>query len=340
MTFHEEIIAASFYQELTQRFGDLTTSCSVQGAGVHWHCIAKRGSSNCLVHCFSDVRSRPEYNARFERDSITCARGRTSSLEQAIAAVSDWLDGISLPEMHAKYAFVDKEKRALTRVLEEVTALEPEFVNSVQAELKVEHEEFYTLWFKTPNRACIVSIGGDSELPNAKCSWDDCELIQFHPQDSSQLANVCKRWLSEQAMPSAMRTEFPGLNIDDLAEYYEKGQPIQGEFLRSWDRIEAHYLDLMTNFPESNAILELVHAMRAAGYDRILRAGNSLWSLGLSRSRRHGLKDNQSCIWFKFYRSLMDVTVGTAKPYLKRVPISLTPDVKKLLDSLANLSVS
>lgn len=339
MRFPEEHIAADLYQELIRLFCATTTSCSIKGAGFHWHCTAKRGNSNCLVHCFKDVQSRPEYRISFERDSVTCAIGRTLLRDRAVVAISDWLDGFSLSELYAKYPFVDKAKRTLICLLEEVTALEPEFVHSVQAELKVEYEEFYALLFKTPSRACRISIGGDSELPNAKCSWDDCELIQFQPQDSSQLAIVCKRWLSEEAMPSALRTEFPWLNIDELADSYEKGQPIQDEFLRSWDRVETHYLDLMPNFAASKTILEMVHAMRDAGYDRVLRAGQSLWSLVLSRSRRHGLRLEQHSICFSFHDSKMNVSSRDSDVFLKNVPIELSPDVRKVLDALVVMNI-
>lgn len=48
--------------------------------------------------------------------------------------------------------------------------------------------------------------------------------------------------------------------------------------------------------------------MRERGYDRTLRAGQSLLTFIVSRSRRHGLRADQPRIVFDFHDNGMDVT--------------------------------
>jgi len=77
---------------------------------------------------------------------------------------------------------------------------------------------------------------------------------------------VLKRWLCDVAMPSTMRTEFPWLSIGDIADYYEKGNPVEGEFIKSWDWMQQFYED--DRFPMKALVLKFIAQLRNAGYDR------------------------------------------------------------------------
>jgi ADP-heptose:LPS heptosyltransferase len=108
-------------------------------------------------------------------------------------------------------------------------------------------------------------------------------------------------------MPSALKKEFPELDFGKLAQYYEKGNGIEGEFILSWDDIENFYQEL--EHENKREILKLIKQMREYGFDKTLRAGQSLYTMILSRSRRHGLRDNQDSISFSFdyIKSKMEV---------------------------------
>jgi hypothetical protein len=134
-------------------------------------------------------------------------------------------------------------------------------------------------------------------------------------------------------MPSALRTEFPDIQIGDLADYYERGNPIEGEFIKSWDFIERRYDT--ENFPFRQKVCALIAQMRQKGYDRSLRAGTSLWSLIVSRSRRHGLKENQPSIMFRFRDDGMEVhSYLDNETKEMHSEIELTPEIDKLLKRL------
>lgn len=337
MKFAEETYANDLYVELTRRF-DATvpaTSLSVAGAGVHWHCTAQCGDSLCSIACFN-VRG-PEYYTSFERDSKKIATARIPFRDQTIAAVADWLDGSDLSSLHDRYRFVDHTKRALTQLRDEVLAAAPELKASARVELEHEGADIFCLRVIAADRSCDISFCGKNELPDAKFSWDDCQLFRYRPDDNSQLAAVLKQWLCNRSRPSAMQTEFQWLEIGELAAYYENGKPIEGEFIQSWDSIEEFYRqDWCRGF---DAVLAMIAEMRRAGYDRVLRAGQSLSSLGLSRSRRHGLRAEQRCLWFDFKYGTMNVHANFAGASLQDHPIAFSNDVQRLVDSLIEVSI-
>jgi hypothetical protein len=155
-----------------------------------------------------------------------------------VAAIADWLDGRELSELYARYSFIDHEKRMLTRIREDVLAAAPALKHSARCELEHQVADIYYLRFTTGARSCQISFYGKNELPDAKFSWDECQLFEFQPDDSDPLAAVLRRWLCDDATPSAMRAEFPWLDIGELADYYEIGKPVEGEFVQSWDEIE------------------------------------------------------------------------------------------------------
>lgn len=335
MKYPEEDLAADLHRELTHRLASGHTSLAIQGAGVHWHCSAIRRNSLCSIACFTTPG--PEYYTVFKRESATIATSRIPSRDQTIAAVADWLDGMELPVLYACYPFVDQAKRALCQLRDNVFDAASVLQQSASCQLEHQIADIYYLRFRAGDRSCEISFDGKNPLPDAKFSWDDCQLFQFQPGDHGPLASVLTRWLCDETPPSAMRTAFPWLRIGALADYYEGGNPIEGEFLRSWDRIEEFYREPWCEFP--NAVLELIHAMRSAGHDRVLRAGQAMWSLGLSRSRRHGLRSGQASLWFDFLPPVMDVHAEFAGGGLKDHPIQFTEEVRRLLDALVAVEV-
>jgi len=135
-----------------------------------------------------------------------------------------------------------------------------------------------------------------------------------------------------------MRTEFPDLEIDELADYYERGEPVVGEFMRSWDAIEAYYTETKGG-DYFKAVRGLIRSMREAGYDRQLRAGQSMASFGLSRSHEQGLREDQPRLWFDIGPSEMDVDANFGDGELLGHPVRLTAEVRKLLDGLAQCAI-
>lgn len=138
-------------------------------------------------------------------------------------------------------------------------------------------------------------------------------------------------------MPSALAREFSGVQIGQLARYYEEGRPVEGEFLVSWDEVEKFYRRLP---PPAEKMLQLIADMRQAGYDKMLRAGTSLWRLVVSRSRRHGLRTDQPWIGFAIRGNDMDVLVNMdGEEMLSGLEIAFTSRIDARLKRLAEKTI-
>jgi hypothetical protein len=334
MKYPQEDFAAELHRELTRRFETTIppTRLSVEGAGMHWRCTAERDRSKCTVACLGG----PEYYTTFERDERKSATARTPSREDTLAAVERWLQGADVPDLYACFPFVDRVRRALSRIRDDVLAAAPEVGRSARCELRHLGADIHRLRFEAVDRSCELSFYGKDELPNAVFAWDGCELFRFQPDDHARLAALLKRWLCDRAMPSAVRAEFPWVEIGPLADYYEQGNPVEGEFLQSWDRMERFYDEVADS--QTHRIRAFLAEMRKAGYDRTLRAGQSLFTLVLSRSRRHGLRPGQPWLAFSFHDRGVDVQgwLGPEGEVERTLPeIALTPEVESLLRRLA-----
>jgi hypothetical protein len=137
-------------------------------------------------------------------------------------------------------------------------------------------------------------------------------------------------------MPSALQAEFPWLEPGKLASYYEAGCGIEGEFVVSWDVHEERFADLLfVDHPSRESIVHFLGQLRAAGFDRTLRAGQSVYTFILSRSRRHGLRHGQAYIAFDFMGDEMRVTVGDGTTRkVSNSDIAMTPEIETLLHEL------
>jgi len=70
---------------------------------------------------------------------------------------------------------------------------------------------------------------------------------------------------------------------------------IESGFIKSWDDIENFYVDLLSyeGWDHVKPVQDLIKQLRALGYGKLLRAGQSIYVLVLSRSKNWGLRDNQ-----------------------------------------------
>jgi hypothetical protein len=227
-------------------------------------------------------------------------------------------------------------RRTLTALRDDLCAHAPVLRSGVESEIEDRGGDYHILHFRAEDRACVIEAGGD-QLIHAAFLWDDRPLFASQFEDRQSLSALLNRWVSDRAMPSKMREEFPGLEIDKLADYFERGVPLEGEFVRSWDAIEEFYREDGGDHFESTRAF--IRALREAGYDHLLRAGQSMSIFGLSRSRDQGLRDGQLRLWFEFNPPGMDVDANFASGGLKRHPIQLTQDVRQLLDALAEQAI-
>jgi hypothetical protein len=339
MDFPHETYAKDLHRALSLRCSRPPgTHVAVEGRGVNWTCSAQRRGRSCRICCFDLPRAQgAEYLAFFKDDGRDHATGRTSSQDGVVGAAGDWLDGAGLEALYVRFSFVDSGKRALTALLAETLERSPRLRASASHDVCHDTCDMYHLWFRAKDRACRVAYYGKNRFPDAFFFWDECNLFRFPVEHQVVFAEVLERWLCEDARPSALAREFACVQIGPLARYYEEGRPVEGEFLVSWDEVEEFYGRLPS---PGQKMLPLIADMRQAGYDKVLRAGTSMWTLLVSRSRRHGLRVDQPRIAFLIRDNDMDVVASIdGQETLSGLEIAFVPRIDAMLKRLAEKKI-
>lgn len=321
VTRKEEIFARRLYQELRKEFyGSLSpilkfvgleritelksdVKLSIAGDGVHWHCVASKESRQCTINCFNldwtNLEYKgPEYYTSFEVTGQTIVTGRTFDRTETIGAIKDWLNNRSVNEMYIKFSFIDSKKRQLERLRDNINESYRELLTIGQNEVTTEYVSSHSLWFKNDNRSCKIFYYGYENDPRYIFYWDDSTIFEVIGKNERRLGELIMQWVLRKEMPSTLKLEFPEIDFGQLSEYYENGNGIEGEFMLSWDSIETFFSE--SELDGKVEILKLIRELRNRGFDKTLRAGQSLYTLVLSRSRRHGLREDQDSVSFLF----------------------------------------
>lgn len=117
---------------------------------------------------------------------------------------------------------------------------------------------------------------------------------------------------------------------------------IESEFLQSWDGVQQFYRSHLHSWRKCLVLL-FIASLRRAGYDRKLRAGHSLYSLVLSRSRHYGLSAKQPRVGFEFRGVIMYIVSTDDRGHedkMSWLPIVLFGPVKKALERLSDQPLS
>lgn len=353
-----EIYARRLYKDLRQRFGYKATIAatlrkmlggtlragntllSIEGAGVHWNCSVERGERLCTIHCFNTEHGG-EYYISFEVAEKNVAYGRSSDKTQAIDAVEDWLNYLSLEQLYARHSFVDDVTRTLEIVRAMLLSQQRALADQSQHRLEQDFAGSYLLYFDSAVRGCRISASATHTL--CVFYWDGARIFETSELDINRLGILIKKWVCDVAMPSELQKEFPEVDFGRLSTYYEQGNGIGGEFILSWNALEEFYEDI--NLNNRAEILQLIKTMRAKGFDKTFRAGTSLYSFILSRSRRYGLRLEQPRVRFDFIyiKSVMQVDYygeNGAKHQLSFNTIEYNEAIENLLKELEHAEIS
>jgi len=157
---------------------------------------------------------------------------------------------------------------------------------------------------KNKDRGCRIYPYHFSKIPKYEFEWDDCPLFKISSNDVKRQVEIIKSWVLNKTIPSKIQTQFPEIKLNKLAEYYEKGEGIKGEFIESWDIIENSRIQGLSieYYEEAKDELKLVKEMRNFNLDESLRIGSQLSVLILSRAKRQGIDEHKPQIRIVFLR--------------------------------------
>jgi len=330
MIYDQEIQAEKLYETLTRQILEPIdgSEISIEGIGVHWECLASFRERECNIYCLGSSG----YAVSFNENLTTEAQGRTKSEEQVISAVINWLQNHDLNKIYKLFEFIDYDKRLLSKIADTFTDKYPDCVHQIDIKLNQNFGDSFDLELQAKDRLCKVYLWGDDKTPTYDFYWDGCLLFSCTKEDYDPLLSTIKLWLYDYHMPSQLEHSFPWLDTGKLAKYYEEGRGIEGEFILSWDHIEEFYRRL-SNFAQKSDVLKLITQLREKGYDKTLRAGQSMHTFIVSRARRHGYMTK--FISFDFHKNAMDVSTKLdVEENLSFPNIELTSQVEELIKQL------
>ena len=117
-------------------------------------------------------------------------------------------------------------------------------------------------------------------------------------------------------------------------------RPIEKKFTDSWDWIEQFYGDeLKHGGLWAKSMPDLINELRLRGYDKVFRAGQSLYFFVLSRSQKWGLRDEQARLRIDVHRE-GGMTIGyyslleLEEFEVNFDRVELTPEFEQLLSKL------
>jgi len=331
MVYDEEIQARKLYETLTREILEPIdgSEISIEGIGVHWHCLVIFKERECYISCMGSS----SYAVSFKGHGIEEATGRTKSEDPVISAAIHWLQGSNLNEMYKLFEFIDYSKRFLSKIMDSFANQYPDCVQKIDIKLNQNFAGNFHLELETKDRFCKVYLWGEDKTPTYDFYWHDCLLFSCSEKDTASLLLMMKLWLYDYYMPSQLEKDFPWLDTGKLAKYYEEGRGIEGEFILSWDHIEEFYGRQNSFILNPDEILKFIAQLRERGYDKTLRAGQSMPTFIVSRARRHGHMTQY--IAFDFFENGMKVTAKLDSEKRFSLPnIELTPQVEELLKQL------
>ena len=333
----QEKIAKSLYVELTDYISnkELKVESELEGTGVHWNCICESGNAKASIYCCdpSYIRDNKGYNEEFivsfflEDSEISC--GRSYSRKKVIESVENWLLNKLKSELYINFPFVDKGIRMIKELEENWLISYPNLENTNRV---IDNQGSGIIRFEITNddRACWFITTGENKELLIGFSIDQCMLFESIAKNE-EIAEVLSRFLIKKENLSNLSKEFNWVISNDLVKAYENGNGIEGEFIDSWNSITAFYKEINGDY--INDVLSFISDLRSKGFDKTLRAGQSLYTFILSKSRRHGLTENQKFLAFSFQRNKMIIR-NDKNEEMNFNKIELNSEVENLLNTL------
>lgn len=340
--FKQEKIAKSLYSDLTNYISDkeLKIKSELEGAGVHWSCISESGNAKVSIYScdLSFMRDNKGNSEEFivsfflEDNEISC--GRSYDRKKVIESVENWTLNKSKSELYANFPFVDKGIRAIKEFEQNWLTEYPNLKNTNRV---IDNHGSGIIRFEINNddKACWFTTTGESKELLFGFSIDECLLFES-VAENDEIAEVLNRFLIKKENLSSLSKEFSWIISNDLVIAYENGNGVEGEFIESWNSIIRFYKGIEGDY--INDVLSFISNLRSKGFDKTLRAGQSLYTFILSKSRRHGLAENQKYLAFSFQKDKMIIR-NNKNEEMSFNKIELNSEIENLLNTLNQQSI-
>jgi hypothetical protein len=262
-----------------------------------------------------------------EDNEISC--GRSYDRKKVIESVENWILNKSKSELYEHFPFVDKGLRIIKEFEKKWLTKYPNLENTNRV---IDNHGSGIIRFEISNndRVCWFTSTGENTEFSIGFSIDQCMLFESVAKND-EIAEVLNRFLIKRENLSSLSQDFNWIISNDLVRAYENGNGIEGEFIESWNSIIRFYKEINEDY--INDVLSFISDLRSKGFDKTLRAGQSLYTFILSKSRRHGLTENQKYLTFSFQKNNMIIR-NNKNEEMSFNKIELNLEIENLLNSL------
>ena len=311
MIYKEETIAKDIFSSLKVNLKNHSeVDIQIKGRGVRWECYVSNQIRKCRINCFdynNKMYKGAEYLLQFVANEKVISHGRTRNKSLAIESVLDWITNKTKLELYSKFYFIDEEKRALINFKQKLIESKPK-LDLAQFEIYSAYDDIYELEIKNEDRECLINGKGINEPISLYFRVDNSEIFELEYK-SDDFFEIIKMWIIDKSMPSEIENKFDYLNLGKIANFYDKGELLEGDFYNSWDKLERFFYFIFNrNFPLKYQIMTFVKSMRKDGLDKIFRAGQSMSILILTKSRRHGFNQEDPRMEFIFTNEVLKIS--------------------------------
>ena len=310
-------------------------------SGAFSSCEVKDSTRACHIY-INRLETESQHQTSLDFYTVLCERNkeiassRTDSMEQTVDLIFHFMEGEKLVELYQRYDFVDRKKRKLALLQTVVNDVYPEMKEIAVNRIVEDILSYPELEFEDGERLCRIHFHASKEYPRWIYFWNGTRIFEIsNPYDAIN-AQIAMRWVLEKVRPSELNMDYPEIDTGKLAQFYEKGKGLEGEFTLSWEES----IKNLKQGEHHEKVLKLFEQFENAGYYQLFRTNFNLWTLVMTRSKKKLKLSDQPFISIRFYENKSEVSVKDIHGTLHRFEeIELTSEMKRIIQELQDIPI-
>ena len=236
-----------------------------------------------------------------KKDEIEQGSRFTIDKDEVLRSAVDWLMGKSYQEIYEKYQYLMDNSGSRDYIIKEIVKK-----SSVMKDLLYGKQGF-----KRGVRKCQIEINHYTLREEVDFYYRGIKIFEAGIKDIERLFLLMEKWLIDRWSTHKIQELFSEVKVrhPDLFNWWWLFGKRKLENLKSWDKIEAYYLDSHKSDPTIQLFIE---KLRSNKFDRKTKAERVLGRLIVLKSSSNVFKKRNKVIAFDFNPSQPFLTINTS----------------------------
>ncbi|MBL0316247.1 MAG: hypothetical protein IPP69_10870 [Flavobacteriales bacterium] len=310
-------------------------------SGAYSSCEVKNSTRTCHIY-INKIETESQHQTSLDFYTVLgernkeIASAKTDSMEHMVNLIFDFIEGENLIELYRRYDFVDRKKRKLillqTLINDVYPAMKEIAVNRIVEDIL----SYPELEFEDGERLCRIHYHASKEFPRWIYFWNGTRIFETSNPHDAINAQIAMRWVLEKVRPSELNMDYPEIDTGKLAQFYEQGKGLEGEFTLSWEES----IKNLKQGEHHEKVRKLFKQFEKAGYYQLFRTNANSWTFVMTRSKKNLKLSDQPFISFRFYENKSEVSVKDIHGTLHRFEeIELTSEMKRIIQELQDIQI-